>query len=198
MPRAGLTPARVVAEAAAIADADGLEALTLAALADRTGVRVPSLYKHVRGLPEIRRRLALDGLADLGRRLAEAAAGAVPREAALQEVAAAYRRFARSSPGRYAAAQRAPDPGDEEWARASGRVASVLFDLLTAYDVPEAGRIHAARAVRAALHGFVDLERAGGFGLPEDVDESYRRLVDLLDLGLRGAPAGQRGARGGS
>jgi AcrR family transcriptional regulator len=190
MPRAGLTPAKVVAEAAAIADADGLEALTLAALADRTGVRVPSLYKHVRGLPEIRRRLALDGLADLGRHLAEAAAGADTPAAGLRALATAYRRFARSSPGRYAAAQRAPEPGDEEWTATGARVASVLLDLLASYGVPEAERVHAARGVRAALHGFADLERAGGFGLPEDVDESFRRLVDLLDQGLRGARGG--------
>lgn len=193
MPRVGLTPARVVAEAAAIADTGGLEALTLAALAERTGVRVPSLYKHVRGLPEIRRRLALDGLDELGARLSEAAARPGAPTDVLRAVATAYRRFARSSPGRYAAAQRAPDPGDEEWAAAGARVASVVLDLLAAYQVPEPDRIHAARGVRAALHGFVDLDRAGGFGLPEDVDESFRRLVDLVDRGLHRGPDGARG-----
>jgi len=45
--------------------------------------------------------------------------------------------------------------------------------------------VHATRAVRSALHGFVTLEAAGGFGLPQDVDESYNRLVELLDTGLR-------------
>ena len=28
------------------------------------------------------------------------------------------------------------------------------------------------------MHGFVSLEAAGGFALPQDLDESYRRLVD--------------------
>jgi len=51
-----------------------------------------------------------------------------------------------------------------------------------------ADAIHAARAVRSALHGFVSLEAAGGFGLSEDVDESYARLVGLLDRGLGGRP----------
>jgi len=36
------------------------------------------------------------------------------------------------------------------------------------------------RAVRAALHGFVVLELDGGFGLPDDVDQSFRFLVDAL------------------
>jgi hypothetical protein len=44
--------------------------------------------------------------------------------------------------------------------------------------------IDAARTVRASLHGFVALEAAGGFGLPRDVDRSYDRLVEALDVGL--------------
>ncbi|HJY03666.1 MAG TPA: TetR family transcriptional regulator, partial [Streptosporangiaceae bacterium] len=50
MPRAGLTEARVVDEAEQMADEVGLSGLTLAALADRLGVRYPSLYKHVDGM----------------------------------------------------------------------------------------------------------------------------------------------------
>jgi hypothetical protein len=50
--------------------------------------------------------------------------------------------------------------------------------------------VHAARGVRAALHGFVSLEQVGGFGLAQDRDASFRHLVRTLDAGLRGgAPA---------
>ncbi|MFI5039485.1 MAG: TetR-like C-terminal domain-containing protein [Solirubrobacterales bacterium] len=38
--------------------------------------------------------------------------------------------------------------------------------------------------MRAALHGFVALETGGGFGIPLDPDDSYARLVDVLDRGL--------------
>ena len=59
MPRAGLTEARVVAEAELLADDVGLSKLTLAALADRLGVRQPSLYKHVAGMEGLQRSIAL-------------------------------------------------------------------------------------------------------------------------------------------
>jgi hypothetical protein len=36
------------------------------------------------------------------------------------------------------------------------------------------------------LHGFVALERSGGFGLPEDTDKSFATAVDMLIAGLRG------------
>jgi len=39
--------------------------------------------------------------------------------------------------------------------------------------------------VRCALQGFVALEAGGGFGMPESVDESFARLVAMLDAGLR-------------
>ena len=40
------------------------------------------------------------------------------------------------------------------------------------------------RAIRSALHGFVSLEREGGFGMPVAVDASYDKLVGMLDAGL--------------
>ena len=48
-PGAGLDPERVVDAAAAIADAEGLDAVTLARVAGGLGVRAPSLYNHVDG-----------------------------------------------------------------------------------------------------------------------------------------------------
>ena len=36
----------------------------------------------------------------------------------------------------------------------------------------------------AALHGFVALERGGGFALARDLDLSFERLIDTLIAGL--------------
>src|ERR1700761_9604607 len=113
MPRAGLTTARVIAEAAAVADEVGLDRMTLAAVAQRCGVSLPGLYKHVSGLEEVRRGIALLGvreLADAGARAATGVSGAD----ALRAISAAYRAYALAHPGRYAASVLAPAPGDEE------------------------------------------------------------------------------------
>jgi AcrR family transcriptional regulator len=75
MPRAGLDANAVVAAAAAVADADGLDAVTLARLAADLGVRAPSLYTHVAGLPDLRQRLAARGARELAAALGAAAAG---------------------------------------------------------------------------------------------------------------------------
>ena len=46
--------------------------------------------------------------------------------------------------------------------------------------IPEVDLVHAVRAIRSALHGFVDNERRGGFGMPLDIDESFAVMLDLI------------------
>ena len=181
--RPRLTPDRVVAEAAALADERGIQAVSLAPLAERLGVRVPSLYKHVGGLDDLHRRLALAGLRDLAEQLGTATVGRSGRDALLA-CATAWRAYAKAHPGRYGSVQRAPDPADAELLAAASRLTELIFAILRGYGLDEEQTVHATRAVRSALHGFVTIEAAGGFGLPQDVDESYARLVALLDSGL--------------
>ena len=45
--------------------------------------------------------------------------------------------------------------------------------------------LHATRVLRSALTGFVALEQNGGFGLPLALDETFERLIALLDRGLQ-------------
>jgi AcrR family transcriptional regulator len=183
MARAGLDTEAVVAAAAQLADAESLEAVTLARLASTLGVRSPSLYAHVDGLDDLRRRVAVRGARELAAALQTAVAGR-SRGDALWALADAYRAYARAHPGTYAALQRAPALGDPEGAVAASGVVDVVLAVLRGYDLEGDEAIHAVRIVRAALHGFVTLETGGGFGLPLALDESYARLVDVLDRGL--------------
>jgi hypothetical protein len=63
---------------------------------------------------------------------------------------------------------------------------SVVLAVLAGYGVTGDAAIDAARALRAALHGYATLEAAGGFGIPRDVDRSFGALLDGLDTMLRG------------
>jgi len=186
MPRAGLDAEAVVAAAAGLADAEGLGAVTLARLAGDLGVRSPSLYAHVNGLPDLRRRLAVRGASELAAELERAAAGRAGGDA-LTAVAHAYRSYAHAHPGTYAALQRAPARGEEDLAAAAGRAVEVVLAVLRGYGLEGEEAIHAARGLRAALHGFVSLEADGGFGLPVALDASFSRLVEMLDRGLTAA-----------
>lgn len=177
MARAGLNEERVVDEAERIADEIGLSRLTLSALADRLGVRQPSLYKHVHGMEGLQRSIAVRAKVELGEVLARSSVGRA-RGDAIKAMSDAYRRWAKEHPGRYVASLRAPTPGDLEDETASSAVVRVVTDVLAGYNLIDEDAIDATRALRSALHGFVALETGGGFGLPVDIDRSFDRLVD--------------------
>jgi AcrR family transcriptional regulator len=182
MPRAGLDAEAVVAAAAVLADEDGLEHLTLARLAGSLEIRSPSLYAHVQGLDDLRARLGARGARELAAQLQAAAAGRSGAKA-LRKVAAAYRAYAHAHPGTYVAAQVAFDR--EENQAAGAAVVGVILAVLEGYDVTGGRAIHAVRAIRSALHGFVSLEREGGFGMALSRDESFATLVEMIDAGLQ-------------
>ena len=185
MPRAGLDDTAVVDAAAELVDVDGLDSLTLARVAAAVGVRAPSLYSHVDGLKDLRCRVGARGARELAEVLGRAAQGRAGSDA-LAAVAEAYRTYAQAHPGRYAAAQHARElSGSDEAVAASTAAVEVVLAVLRGYGIEGEDALHATRAIRAALHGFVLLEADGGFALDLSIDESFTRLIATLDHGLR-------------
>ncbi len=103
---------------------------------------------------------------------------------ALGSLAHAYREFAHAHPGTYAAMQRAPEPRYAEPATAARELVDAIAAALSGYGLSGDDAIHAIRVVRASLHGFVSLEQLGGFRIPISLDETFERLVTMLDGSL--------------
>jgi AcrR family transcriptional regulator len=183
----------VVAAAEVLADDVGLPQLTLAALADSLGVRQPSLYKHIGGMDDLQRSMSVRAKQELGDVLSRAAVGKA-RGDAVRAISDAYRGWAAQHPGRYAAAQRVPDPADAADIAASDGVVSVVVDVLAGYQLAGDEAIDATRSLRAALHGWVTLANADGFGLPRDVDRSFEFLVGVFVAAFESRPAAPRHA----
>lgn len=191
MPRAGLSRDEVVRIALRLIDdggPTGFDDLTLARIAAVAGVATPSLYKHVASLPRLRQEVALActrGFADV----CTAAAIGRSEADALRSLSVAMRDFARAHPGRYAAMQIGPDPDDPAQAELrseAARIVGVTAAVMQGFGLPESRAIDAVRAARSALHGFLSIELAGGFRLPDDLDRSFDTLVELLVQGFRG------------
>jgi AcrR family transcriptional regulator len=183
MPRMGLDPARVVNVAASIADVEGLEAVTLARVAGELGVRSPSLYNHVDGRSDLLRAIAVLSVRELAAALREATVGR-SGAGALAAAARAYRGYAQAHPGRYAATLAAPTRGDDEHRAAATEAVDVMLAVLRGWDIEGDDAVHAVRAFRSAIHGFVAIEAADGFGMAVDVEVSFDRLVATLAEGL--------------
>jgi len=172
-----------VEAAAKLVDEEGIEQLSLGRLAERLGVRTPSLYNHVAGLPGLKHDLALYCSRELLDRLLRATIGK-SRAEAIFALADAYRAYARETPGRYALTQQAPDPGDQVLQATAQQLVDVGRAVLAPYRLSEEEAIHSIRGIRSIVHGFISLEMAGGFKMPIDLDASFHWLINVFVVGL--------------
>jgi AcrR family transcriptional regulator len=183
LPRAGLTRESVVEAAADMADEVGVNAITIAALAERLGVKQPSLYKHLDSLAGLHRSVSLLAKRELGEAIARAAVGRSGADA-IFAMSHAYRNWAIRHPGRYDVSQIPASPGDVEAQTTMMAAIQTIADVLTAYQLEGDDSVDAIRAIRSILHGFVSLETSGGFALKADVDRSFDRLIHGFAVSL--------------
>jgi AcrR family transcriptional regulator len=186
--RAGLNTGDVVRAAAEISDETSFASLTLGLVAERLGVRAPSLYKHVDSLADLRHRVATLAMTEFGEIARDAAAGLAGRDA-LAALAHALRDYVTAHPGRYAATVGAELTGaDDPLLTASTRVIELIGAVLRGYRIDEDTMVHAIRSVRCTLHGWATLQAVNGFRWSGDLDVSFEALIDFMDSGLRGLP----------
>ncbi|KAB8187659.1 TetR/AcrR family transcriptional regulator [Microbispora catharanthi] len=184
MARAGLTTERLIRAGAELADEVGFDQVTISALARRFGVKVASLYSHLKSSQDLKTGIALFALEELADRVADALAGRAGKDA-LAAFADAYRGYAREHPGRYDAARLRLDP-ETAAASAGVRHSQMTRAILRGYDITEPDQTHAVRMLGSVFHGYVSLEMSGGFShTAVDPEESWSWIVDSLDTLLR-------------
>jgi len=155
-----LTPRarEIVAAARELLEAEGPEALSMRRLAERLGIRAPSIYKHLPGKDAVEAAVISDGFDEL----AVALDGA-----SLEELAAGYRAFARAHPHLYRLMTGGPLDRDLLVPGAEDRAA---FPAIRA----AGGDRDAARALWAFAHGMTILELDGRFPPGADLDAAWR------------------------
>ena len=185
-PRSNLTKQTVVQAAADLINSEGPEALSLGRLAKELGIRTPSLYNHVNGLPGLMRELSVLNAYNLADRISEAAIGQSGADA-VRAIMQAMRTYINEYPGLYLSTLRASGTQQEvnpELEHEEARSVKVGLAVMASFGLEGGDAIHALRGLRSLVHGFATLEVSGGFGIPLDLDESFSRLVGLFITGL--------------
>jgi len=181
----------VVAAAAEVADEAGYAELTMGLVAQRLGIRTPSLYKHVDDLADLRRRVATQAVTELGEAVRDALQGQSGLDA-LTAMLTAIRAYVTAHPGRYAATTGQQLTGrDDPLVTASSRLLGSIAAMLRGYGIGDTEMNHAIRTLRCTIHGYATLQAAGGFQRGADAEDSFDWMVRFLDRGLRamGPPA---------
>lgn len=173
----------VVEMATIIADTEGIDAVSLQRIANDAGVKQPALYRHVSGIEELWKLLALRARQLLASALRDAHNG-VTREQAVTAMATTWRQFVHEHPGLYSATDRVPSVGDPEIEASLRDVINALVQSLSGYSLSESQRAHCARSLRSALHGFCVLEKDHGHPEPYAIDAGLVNLVELFCRGV--------------
>jgi AcrR family transcriptional regulator len=155
---------------------------SMAAVAEATGVRAPSLYKRFADRRALLARVRRDAYVELGLALARSAKGPNDRER-LRAMAGAYRKFARKNPRFYELLFSRDEDSDTTTSEA--RVASVASALQILRRVVGPDRaLDAARTLTAFLHGHITMAQAGAFHLGGDVDGAFTYGVERVLDGI--------------
>jgi AcrR family transcriptional regulator len=185
-PRPGLDRNKVVEAAAELVNEKGIHELTISSLAAKLKIQPPSLYNHISGMQDLLDELALVNSKLLAQRLGEAALGKSGEELFIS-AAQAFRDHVKSNPGLYMATLRSSALEAElhpALKAEDDRIVQIGVTIMQSIGLHGQDAIHGLRGFRSMVHGFASLEISGGFGLPEDCDESFRRLVSGLLKGL--------------
>ena len=166
---------QIVEAARAILEQEGRHALTMRRVADRMGIRAPSLYKHVASKEELEALLIVEAFRGLGTALHGAIDALAPRAGrrrALAAIAEVYRSWAIAHPHLYRLSTEGELPrallpeGLEAW------TAEPLVRV--------AGGQTPARAAWAFAHGMTVLELDGRFPPDADLDAAWTAGVTAL------------------
>ena len=157
----------VVAVARRLLEEEGSATLTMRRLAERVGIRAPSLYKHFPDKAALEGAVIATGLEDAAA-VFEAAVETASETAAdpLPALAAAYRRFALDHPHLYRLMNSGPLPRQHLPPGLEDRAAAPLLRV--------AGDQARARAIWAFAHGMVMLELDHRFPPDADLDAAWQ------------------------
>ncbi len=172
----------IVAAARRIIEQEGLDSLSMQAVAQAVGVRGPSLYKHVADRAELVRAVVQDVGAEMRQTLEETAVTGSPKED-LRAMAAAQRSYALRSPNLYSLLFGTKRDETELSPAEYGQFVETLVDRVRRLGDPREA-LEGARMLVAFTHGFVSMELAGAFRLGGDLDKAFafglERLLEAI------------------
>ncbi|GAP05447.1 transcriptional regulator, TetR family [Anaerolinea thermolimosa] len=185
MPRkTGLNRETIVEAAVELVNREGVGALTLHRLAAHVGVRPPSLYNHIHGMPGLLRELALFNARQLAEQMGRAVIGQSGAPA-LEKLANVYRAYIKANPGLYWISLSAPQPEDDiELIEAQQDIIQIALLVIESLGYQGEQALHIVRGLQSLVHGFTTLENLGGFGLELDCEVSFQYIVSTFIRGI--------------
>lgn len=152
---------QIVTAGRELLEAGGQQELTMRGVAERVGVRAPSLYKHVDNRAALLTAVATATVDELAANLAST-------DGSLEELARCYRRFAGAWPEAFRLVLRSEHAPPQALARVAEPILRAAEELVGTEQA-----LDAARLLSAWVTGFIEMELNGAFRLGGDVDQTF-------------------------
>lgn len=186
--------ADVIATAVALLETEGMDAVTLSRVAERLGLRTPSLYNHVAGSHDLQQAVVVHILERISPALGEVVDRALVEtdpERYLRAWALAWRSYSLANANHILYLMAAPvDWSMMPFAPTWNEMMALNGKAIAGMGVQGVDLLHAARFFVSAVQGYVRLELRGSVPVREESDRSFAWLVDRTIDALRpSAPA---------
>lgn len=184
MKRAGIDKETIIRSAAQLVNQAGIERITMKMLADKLGVKPPSLYNHMKGLEDLKKQLMIFGWTQAKEKLLLSLAG-VSGYDAIKAMCYAFYDYATENTGLFEVMLWYNKFQNEEAAEATAELLAVIFKVTRSLDIPDNYCFHLIRTFRGFLEGFFLLVNNGSFGHPLPVTDSFEISVNILIAGIK-------------
>lgn len=177
MQKRNLTKEKIIQAAFLLADEIGLNQVTFPKIAEKLGIKYPSLYNHFNNMDDLKIGMTVYLLNNLNSALMKRLIGK-SGEAAIREFAYAYREFAFENRIAYGLFMDIPNTKDEEVHRLVKETTDIIYQILEFYIKDKTQLSHKGRALRSLLHGFVSLYSYGYIHGKVNLEESFESMID--------------------
>lgn len=180
----GINEECIIEVSAMLSEEVGIENLTLKMIADELQIKSPSLYNHIAGLDDIKRKLMIYGWNQIENMMINATAG-VSGYDALRSMSYAFYDYATSNKGIFNAMLWYNKYENEITEQTTSRLFDLLFKILTSLHISQENVNHIIRTLRSFLEGYALLVNNNAFGHSLPVKESFNLSVEIIINGIK-------------
>lgn len=177
MQKRNLTKEKIIEAAFSLADEISLNQVTFPKLAEKLGIKYPSLYNHFANMDNLKIEMTVYSLSKLNLKLMQRLIGK-SGEAAIRELATVYKDFAFENKSAYGLYMSIPSTENKEVYNLARETSRIIRQVLEFYIKDEMRLIHKSRALRSLLHGFVSLYSFGYLQGEANLEESFQLMID--------------------
>ena len=172
-----LTKQKIIEVTFELADEIGLNKVTFQKIAEKLGIKYPSLYNHFKNMENLKLEMTISSLNRLNSILTQGLIGK-SGEDAIKEFSKLYKNFAFENRTAYELFISTRTTGNEEFFNLARETFTIIFQILGYYTNDRVYLTHKSRALRSMLHGFISLYFFGYFKNDIDLEESFEFLVE--------------------